>query len=252
HHLVQMRARGRGDHEPEVVAVLALIVVVDRGVAADARGHFLQALGRRSQRRERARPQTARCEHRAHPAYQPLRHHLPVSREHRFLAAADFLRDARERPRDEREVALPFVEQAEIGCVERLRQDELARHQKPVRAARVVKKMPLGLAESKPPICFLVAVSKITTLLSSRADSHSTCPLDRNSMCRMPRPGCSVSVTLPVTVSITCTQPLSGKAKFTQISRPSGRAIANTGWLLTLMRPTSSQVSVSTTSTSWR
>ena len=40
-----------------------------------------------------------------------------------------------------------------------LGQDGLARHQKPVRAARVVKKMPLGLAESKPPICCLLAVS---------------------------------------------------------------------------------------------
>jgi hypothetical protein len=38
-----------------------------------------------------------------------------------------------------------------------------------------------------------------------------------------------VSVTLPLTVSMTCTQPFSGKAKFTQISRPSGRAITNTG-----------------------
>ena len=158
-HLVELRARGRGDHEPQVVAMLALVVVVDRGFARDARGDLLQALGRRGQRGQRARAQAARGEHRAHPAHQALRGQVAVGRDHIVLGGAHRLRDAREGPRLEREVALPLVEQAEAGGVERLGQDGLARHQKPVRAARVVKKMPLGLAESKPPICCLLAVS---------------------------------------------------------------------------------------------
>jgi hypothetical protein len=92
------------------------------GSRADARGNLFQALGRRGQRGQRARAQAARGEHRAHPAHQALRGmQVAVSRDHLVLGGAHRLRDAREGPRHEREVALPLVEQAEIGGVERLR-----------------------------------------------------------------------------------------------------------------------------------
>jgi len=43
-----------------------------------------------------------------------------------------------------------------------------------------------------------------------------------------------------------------GKAKFTHTRRAPGCATANTGWPCTAMRPASVQVTLSSTSTSWR
>ena len=158
-HLAQLRLRSRRHHEPQVVVVLALVVVVDRGFPAHPRRHRLEALGWRGQRGQRTGPQASRREHRPHPAYQALLAELAVGRDDRLFAAADAVGDAGEGPRFEREVALPLVEQAKGRVVDRARQTERAWHQNPVRAARVVKKMPLGLSESKPPICCLEAVS---------------------------------------------------------------------------------------------
>ncbi|MDV7402876.1 hypothetical protein RZS08_66245, partial [Arthrospira platensis SPKY1] len=100
---------------------------------------------------KRTGPQAPRREHRPHPAHQALLPERAVGGDDRLFATADAVGDKGEWPRLEREVTLPLVEQAKGRVVDRARQADIAWHQNPVRAARVVKKMPLGLSESKPP-----------------------------------------------------------------------------------------------------
>jgi hypothetical protein len=107
---------GTGHHEPQVVAVLALVVVVDAGVGGNPGGHGLQPLGWHGHGGQQ------RCAPGAGGKHRPMRLSAPS-------AAAGRSRPARPRPESpaggdarkglahQRESALPGVEQREASCV---------------------------------------------------------------------------------------------------------------------------------------
>ncbi len=117
----QGRVRGRRGHEPEVVAVLALVVVVHAQVAAHLPRHRVQPLGRHRHRREGARADRIGAEHGCDAVDQPARLELPEAGDHVVFVEPARLRDLGEGPRRERKIALPGVEEAEARGVEHLR-----------------------------------------------------------------------------------------------------------------------------------
>ena len=140
----------RGRDEPQVVVVLALVVVVDLGEAAHQRRDSLQPrLRRHRQRRQYAGADGARARTprprgslrlaRDTPAGAPAR---------RSPTHARRLGDLGERAGAQREAALELVEQPKVDAGHR-----------PMRKARAVKKMPLGLSAGISASGAKVAVS---------------------------------------------------------------------------------------------
>ncbi len=100
-------------------------------------GHRLEPRGRHRHCGEAACPHRVRAEYRADAVDQARGFQALVFRDDFFLGEAMRGSDLRERPRRQREAALPMVDEQEIGRVE---------HQNPVAMAREVRKIPLGLA----------------------------------------------------------------------------------------------------------
>ena len=113
----RLRAR-RGEHEPEVEGVLALVVVVDRGTAVHAFGDRLEPRRRNRHRRQRARSDAARREHRADAAHQPAAFEHGQAPEHLSRFAAEAVRDLRKGGLADGEAALVLVEQPPVQGVE--------------------------------------------------------------------------------------------------------------------------------------
>ena len=135
-----------GHDEPQVVAVLALVVVVDAGLLADESRDLGEALGRHRHRRKRARADGIGAEDRADPVDDAQLLQGTQRREGFVLGNSH----PGERPRVERKAALPAIHEREIDRVE---------HQNPVIAARAARKMPLGFAARSRAVSAKLAVS---------------------------------------------------------------------------------------------
>jgi hypothetical protein len=108
---VQRRLVGGGGDEPEVVAVFALVVVVDLRPRADQGGDALDLRRRGGERRQRRGADAARRQHGADTADGAARLQALERGENRRLVSADFFADLGERPRTIGKFALPVVEQ---------------------------------------------------------------------------------------------------------------------------------------------
>jgi len=150
---LQAPFRTGGDDKPEVVVVLAFVVVVDLGKARDRRSHRRQLLRRHRHRRQGAGTDPLGGKDGADAR------HLALAAQRLEHAQDGTLGDTQsgcqlgKRCRTQREVALEIVEQTEVECVVG------HRGQNPVRPARLVKKMPLGACAANSPILAKVAVS---------------------------------------------------------------------------------------------
>jgi hypothetical protein len=102
----------RRHHEPQVVAVLAFVIVVHLGEIVDDAGHLLQLRGRHLHGGERAGADGVGAEYGAYAAHRALPLQLREARQHRRRAGVEAPRDLRERRRRQREVVLKVVEQA--------------------------------------------------------------------------------------------------------------------------------------------
>jgi hypothetical protein len=118
---LQRRLRGRRGHEPEVAAVLALVVVVHAHVAAHLPRHRFQPLGRHRDRGERARADRIGPEHGCDAIDESARLELAEAVDHLVLVEPAGLGDLGEGPRHQRKAALPGIEEPEAGRVEHLR-----------------------------------------------------------------------------------------------------------------------------------
>ena len=107
-----------GDHEPQVVVVLALVVVVHARVRRHAGGHRLEPLRRHSERAQQRRPAGARTPGAADAADGAIAQQLPVAGDHHALFGAAAFADLGKRFANERKVALPVVQQreAQVGA----------------------------------------------------------------------------------------------------------------------------------------
>lgn len=88
---VELRAVAGGEHEPQVVAVFALVVVVDLGVLADALGDPLQTLLGHRQGSQGAGPGALVAEHRADPRQRAVGFQAAQPFEHLGFAATQGL-----------------------------------------------------------------------------------------------------------------------------------------------------------------
>ena len=117
---LQAAFAGGGDDEPQVVAVLALVVVIDLGKTVDRSCHRLESLRRHGHCRQRRGADALRREDRPDARNLALAAQLFETAQNRALANAEARRQLGKRRRTEREIALEFVEQAEFeGVVHR-------------------------------------------------------------------------------------------------------------------------------------
>ena len=116
-----------------------------------------------------------------------------------------------------------------------------SRPHSPIRCARAVMKMPLGFCAGRHDHALEgLRCRRRAAGRASRTEIQTSSPRGLNSMCSTPWPGLQgLDDRAAFGTSMTCTVSLSGKAKLTQTWRPSGRAMTNTGWPCTGMRPTS-------------
>ncbi len=129
---------GRGGDEPEVEAVLPLVVVVDLGTGTDAGGHLRQAILRHARRRQHGGADTVRTEHGADAADHAFPAQAAQRVQHGLDGPSQSLGHGVEGSRGEGKIPLEVVEQG---------QGKIAHS--PIRLARWVKKMPLGLAAGR-------------------------------------------------------------------------------------------------------
>ena len=121
---------------------------------ADQGGDFLDALRRRGQRGESRGADAARCEHGADAADGAALPQALQGGENRRLVGADFQPDLGKRMGDDRKVTLPVVEQRVFEW-----RVWAVHDQNPMRAARLVKKMPEGASAGPRPRCWKLRVS---------------------------------------------------------------------------------------------
>ena len=139
---LQTPLAGGRDDEPQVVAVLAFVVVIDLGEAIDRSGNRRQLFRRYGHRRQCRGADALRGEDGADPRNLAFTAQVFEPAEDDLLAHPQACRQFGEGRRAEREVALEVVEELEVEGVV---------HQKPMRAAREVKKMPEGLSAAISP-----------------------------------------------------------------------------------------------------
>ncbi len=89
--LLQVLAMGPGEHEPQVVMMLAGVVVIDLRVLADPRGHLFQALDRHRQGGQGAGARAGVFEHRADARQRPGQFQALQAGHHLGLVAAQHL-----------------------------------------------------------------------------------------------------------------------------------------------------------------
>lgn len=110
--LFQMAAIGPGQHKPQVVVMFAGVVVIDLGVASDARRHLLQALGGHRQGGEGTGAGAAVIEYRPDPR-QRARQFQALQAGHQLcLAAAQGVGHLQVRLGAQRHAMLIAVDQA--------------------------------------------------------------------------------------------------------------------------------------------
>ena len=126
-----------GDHEPQVEAMLALVVVIDRVETVDDRRDCLEFVLGHRHRRQRACAETVGSEHGADAADCTLGLQALEGFEHRGLVDAEVPRDFGEGALDQWQTLLKLVQQASLET------GVLPSH-RPIRWAREVKNMPLG------------------------------------------------------------------------------------------------------------
>ena len=145
------------NHEPQVIAMLALVVVIDLGKTVHCLRDDFQLFRRHGHRRQCRGADALGCKDRpdardlafAAKIFQPADDHS--------FGHAKARRQLGKRRRAEREIALEIVEQPELQ-----RGIEGLFHvvfQKPMRAARLVKKMPDGACAANSPTLAKLAVS---------------------------------------------------------------------------------------------
>ena len=117
--LVEGVARRDRDRVPEVVVVVALVVVAHAGVFADHRGGFVDVVGVDLRRDERRRvAERTRVEDRRQLAQHAVLLHLRDAGPHRRFVDAEAFGEDRERPGVEREVPLDRVQQLAVEVVQ--------------------------------------------------------------------------------------------------------------------------------------
>ncbi len=143
---------GRGD-EPEIVAVLTLVIVIHFGKAIDHFGNRGQLVRGYRHRGQRTDTDTFRGKNGADARDLALATQPFQGPQHHALGNSQPRRQLREGRRTERKIPLKVIEKAKVDrfvkCV----------HQKPMRLARLVKNIPLGACTSSSPSFENVAVS---------------------------------------------------------------------------------------------
>ena len=140
-------AAGRHD-KPQVVAMFALIVVIDLGKPIDRRGNRCQLFWRNGHGRERRGSDAFRGEDGTDARNLAFAAQVFEAAENDFFADPKARRQLGERSRHQRKIALEVVEQLEVEAAAVHGQSV---HQKPMRTAREVKKMPDGLSAGISP-----------------------------------------------------------------------------------------------------
>ena len=148
-HFGHARRRRRGHHEPQVVGMLALVVVVDLRIGVDALRHGFDARFRNRNGGERAPAQHMRAEHGTDTGNVATRHEIAQARDHLSLGTAQCIGNGSKGLLDQRQITLPVVKQMKLEAGQRCIHDPL--FHSPSRCAREVKKMPLGSAAAISP-----------------------------------------------------------------------------------------------------
>ena len=103
-----------GHDKPQVVVVLALIVVVDAGVRRHLRRHGVQSLGRHRHGGQQRGAASVASKHAANTAQSAAGLQLRVAGQHRLHAHAGLVGNVLKRRAHQRKTALPRVEQRQL------------------------------------------------------------------------------------------------------------------------------------------
>ncbi len=143
---------GGGNHKPKIDAVLALIVVIDETLLRDKRRNLFKLAGWAGESGKGAGARRVRAHHGADAADNSQLLQALQSSEDISLVAVTEAGDFGKWPAQQWESTLPLVGQFNSGIKRR-------RNHSPIRLARAVKKMPLGLRAGSSANFDRVAVS---------------------------------------------------------------------------------------------
>ena len=113
-HLAHPRLIGGGDDKPQVVMMLAFVVVIHFDVAADQLRHFFELAGRNRNRGKGAGAYAVRPEYRPDPAYRAARLKLRKRFQHLVFSLPQTSGNDAKGRRHQRKITLEIIEQMEF------------------------------------------------------------------------------------------------------------------------------------------